>query len=54
MEASKEETKLVFAIEQDVLLATMNYLATKPYQEVFEFIEKLKECKPIISTTSKE
>lgn len=37
-----------YIINENVLASTIQYLATKPYKEVFELITALQGCKPVI------
>ena len=43
-----------FAIPVDMLDATVNYLATRPYREVFQLINALSSLKPVPEVLKKE
>lgn len=41
-----------FIIEEDFAQAILNYLATKPYNEVFKMVDKLKQM-PVLKEEPK-
>ena len=47
--AQPEKPKKYFLVEEDVLQAVMQYMATKPYQETFQLIPALQQAtKPFV------
>lgn len=43
-----------FLVKQDLLQATLTYLAARPYQEVAGLVQALQACKPVEQTAAVE
>ena len=36
-----------YSTPEDLLQAILNYLGTKPYQEVYQLVQAIQSCQPI-------
>ena len=46
-QAQPDLSKMTFAVQGPLLQATLNYLATRPYQEVFKLVAALQQVQSI-------
>lgn len=50
---SEEKKVSEFIVSVDALQATLNYLGTRPYQEVAQLIAVLRQSKPVLNEEEK-